>query len=400
MKVLFLTMVAIDDINTRGIYQDLLREFVKHGHQVSIVTPVERRYKKPTQLFKTNGTTILRVQTLNIKRVNIVEKGIGTIAIEYQFLRAIKKHFKTVQFDLVLYSTPPITFYKVIKFIKERDNAYSYLLLKDIFPQNAVDMKMIKKGSLLHKYFESKEKRLYIISDTIGCMSQANVDYLKKNHSYLSTNKIEVNPNSIEPISIEHTLDEKMDIRKKYGLPLEKSILLYGGNLGKPQGLSFLLECIEKVDNPNYYFLIVGDGTEFSRIEKWFSIKNPKNAILINRLPKHDYDILLNACDIGLIFLSTNFTIPNFPSRLLPYLEMEKPIITVTDATTDIGDIVEAANCGFKVLSGDVESFKNALVELESTSLYQSMSNNAIHLLYDQFLVDRSYKGIINSILD
>jgi aspartate 1-decarboxylase len=54
-------------------------------------------------------------------------------------------------------------------------------MLKDIFPQNAVDLGMIKTTgikSLLYKYFRRKEKGLYFISDRIGCMSQANVDYV------------------------------------------------------------------------------------------------------------------------------------------------------------------------------------------------------------------------------
>lgn len=78
----------------------------------------------------------------------MIEKGISTLMIEGQFLRAIKKHFNDVTFDLVIYSTPPITFEKVILFIKERDLANSYLLLKDIFPQNALDLNMFSKKVL------------------------------------------------------------------------------------------------------------------------------------------------------------------------------------------------------------------------------------------------------------
>ena len=58
-----------------------------------------------------------------------------TIMIEYQYLIAIKKHFKNVKFDMVMYSTPPITFNKIIKYFKTRQNSKTYLILKDIFPQ-------------------------------------------------------------------------------------------------------------------------------------------------------------------------------------------------------------------------------------------------------------------------
>ena len=86
------------------------------------------------------GIHILRVKTGNLKRTNLIEKGFSTIMLERQFLNGIKKYLNGVRFDAVLFHTPPITFTNVIRYIKKRDNAVSYLLLKDIFPQNAVDM--------------------------------------------------------------------------------------------------------------------------------------------------------------------------------------------------------------------------------------------------------------------
>ena len=83
--------------------------------------------------------------------------------------------------------------------------------------------------------------------------------------------------------------------------------------------------------------MIIGSGTEFTRIQKWFEKFQPQNALLISVLPKNDYDKLLAACDVGLIFLNKNFTIPNYPSRLLSYLEMKMPVIAATDPNTDIG---------------------------------------------------------------
>src|SRR5665647_345772 len=139
MKLLFLTILKINSLEERGIYTDLLRKFSDEGHEVFIVSPAERRYNTPTNLKNEKGVTLLQVKSLNLQKTNIIEKGIGTLALEYQFLWAVKKKFPDEKFDLILYSTPPITFTKVINFIKKRDKAYAYLLLKDIFPQNAID---------------------------------------------------------------------------------------------------------------------------------------------------------------------------------------------------------------------------------------------------------------------
>ncbi|MGV0947247.1 glycosyltransferase family 4 protein [Empedobacter falsenii] len=397
MNIIFLTLVEINSVEERGTYSDLLRKFRNEGHNITIVTPVERRKGISTNFKKKEDVSILQVKTFNIQKTNIIEKGIGTLAIEYQFLSAIKKKLSDTKFDLILYSTPPITFGKVIEFIKKRDNAYSYLLLKDIFPQNAIDMKMLKEGGFIHKQFVKKEKKLYQISDTIGCMSPANVAFVLKHNPDVNPQKVEVNPNTIEPVTFNYSEEEKSSIRMKYAVPVDKKVLVYGGNLGKPQGLVFLLETIKETTNKDAFFLIVGDGTEFSRINTWFDHNQPTNAKLLQRLPKEDYDKLLAACDIGLIFLDKDFLIPNFPSRLLSYLEMNIPVLAATDPNTDIGDIIEANNCGFKVLAGDQKEMQAKLNKLLTSNL-SNLAENGKKLLYDNYTVDKSYDLIINKL--
>jgi len=397
MNIIFLTLVEINSIEDRGIYQDLLRKFRNEGHDVTIVTPMERRRGVSTNFKEKEGVSILQVKTFNIQKTNIIEKGIGTLAIEYQYLSAIKKYTSEKKFDLVLYSTPPITFAKVIEFVKKRDQAKSYLLLKDIFPQNAVDMNMLKKDGFLHKQFVRKEKKLYQISDTIGCMSEANVDFVLKHNPEINRSKVEVNPNTIEPVAFNYSDEQKISIREKYQIPTNKKVFVYGGNLGKPQGLDFLLETIQTTKFEDIFFLIVGDGTEFPKIQEWFNNTKPDNAKLLQRLPKEDYDQLLAACDVGLIFLDKNFLIPNFPSRLLSYLEMKIPILAATDANTDIGHIIEKANCGYKVIAGNQNEMQMKLKSILNADL-QKLGENAEKLLLNEYLVDRSYNLILEKI--
>ncbi len=396
MNVLFLTLIDIKTIEERGIYPDLLRKFRDEGHNITIVSAVERRKKIKTSLIEKDNVRILNVKTLNIQKTNFVEKGIGTLMIEYQFLSAIKKYLSKDKFDLVLYATPPITFEKVIKYVKNRDNAKTYLLLKDIFPQNAVDLGMIKEGGILHKFFTKKEKKLYAISDTIGCMSKANVDFLLKHNPEINSTKVEVNPNTIEPLFFSITEEERIKIRKKYQIPQDRKVLVYGGNLGKPQGIDFVLETISKTTNNKAYFLIVGNGTEYGKVKKWFDENQPPNTRLLQYLPKSDYDMLLRACDIGLIFLDKRFLIPNFPSRLLSYLEMKLPVISATDKNTDVGDVIEEAKCGYKVLAGNQKDMQNKINKILNEDDLKELSDNSYSLLLDKYTVDKSYKLILN----
>lgn len=401
MNVLFLTMAVIESISDRGVYTDLLRKFSDDGHNVFVVTPSERRKNKKTNIINDTKGVILNVNTLNLQKTNLVEKGLGMLLIEYQFLHAINVYFKGVKFDLVLYSTPPITFSKIINKIKLRDKAYTYLLLKDIFPQNAVDMKMIRKGSILHRFFLQKEQLLYTISDAIGCMSEANKQYIIKHNPNIDVRKLEVNPNSINPIKTNISDEFIKRMKIKFGLPLDKMIFVYGGNLGIPQGVSFVMDTIESTLNPNIFFLIIGSGTEFSKLSKWFETKSPKNAVLLNVLPKHEFELLLSACDVGMIFLHKNFTIPNFPSRLLSYLGMELPIIVASDPNTDIGSVLENAGCGYSVLWGDQETMQAKINFLEALSKqeFYEMKSKSWQLLFNEYHVNKSYLLIKNRMI-
>jgi glycosyltransferase involved in cell wall biosynthesis len=396
MNVLFLTICEIIDINERGIYTDLIRKFRDEGHRVYVVSPRERKGGGNSTYIEQRGVYVLGVKTLNLQKTNLFEKGIATLLIERQFKNAIRQNLKDMAFDLILYSTPPITFTNVVRYVKKRDGSVSYLLLKDIFPQNAVDMKFISKWNLIYHWFRRKEKALYRSSDYIGCMSPANVEFVLKHNPFVSKEHIEVNPNSIEVIESDIKPCKK-SVREKYNLPVDVPVFIYGGNLGKPQGVDFLLRVLN--DNQNRddcYFMIIGSGTEYKKIQSWFEQNKPSNAQLKKGLPKNEYDVLVSCCDVGLIFLDSRFTIPNYPSRLLSYLENKLPVIAATDAKTDIGRIAEENGYGLWCESTDVNGFNRCLNSLLDKAVIDRMGMVGFKYLQDNYHVSSSYKIIMN----
>lgn len=404
MNILFLTMSTVfANVENHGIYTDLMRKFRDEGHVVYVIHPNERRLGKPTEVKTVGGIHCLGVRTLNVTRANVVEKGIGQLLLEGQFKRALKKHFGGVKFDLILYSTPPITFNNVIRYAKRVSGgkAMTYLLLKDIFPQNAVDMGMLSKSGvrgLLYKMFRRKEKELYRISDFIGCMSPANVRYVLEHNPEVSADKVEVAPNSYD-LSASSNFDADdggaLAIRAKYGLPADKLIFIYGGNMGKPQGIPFLIECLKAVkDRNDCHFLLVGDGTEYARLEAFVAEYHPKAVTVIRSLPKAEYDELAAVCDVGLIFLDYRFTIPNYPSRLLPYLMSKKPILACTDPNCDTGSIATENGYGVWAPSNDVEAFVARVDELLNADLKQ-MGENGYQFFLNNYTVQHSYNAIM-----
>lgn len=402
MNILFLTMsTGFTDIETSGIYTDLMRKFRDEGHDVYIIYPNERRTGKHTELKVTGKIHCLGVRTLNVTKTNIIEKGIGQLLLERQFKSALKKYFGSVRFDIILYSTPPITFNKVIKYAKaiSGERSLTYLLLKDIFPQNAVDLGMMRTTGLrgvLYKVFRNKEKELYRISDWIGCMSPANERYIIEHNPEIDSTKVELSPNSIDIIPSDINLKGSCrEILEKYGLPADKPIFIYGGNLGLPQGIPYLIECLEANSNrKDCHFLVVGSGTYYQKLEDWYKSQTPDSVTVLNGLPKVEYDQLVRACQVGLIFLDYRFTIPNFPSRLLSYLENRMPVICATDPNCDMGTIAEDNHFGYYAPSNSVDAF-TASVDKMLASDMERMGERGYEYLKANYSVDNTYNSII-----
>lgn len=397
MNILFLSLGRYKTIKESEGYTDLLREFIRHGDKVFVLSPIEKRDGSGTRLIEEENSKILWVETGNITKTSFIEKGISTVMIESQFLNAIKKYFSDVKFDLVLYPTPPITFVKVVEYVKNRDRARTYLLLKDIFPQNAIDIGIMSEHGIkgiLYKSFRNKEKKLYSISDTIGCMSPANVQYVLNHNPEITKDKVEVCPNVIEIVDKSVDTDTRIAIREKYGIPVDKKVFVYGGNLGRPQGIDFLIRCIESQKNKDdLFFFIVGDGTDYGKLNEFYHAGKQTNFKLMKRLPKEDYDTVVAACDIGLIFLDHRFTIPNFPSRLLGYIQAKLPVLACTDPNTDIGKVIVSGGFGWWCESNSVEGFEK-IVEQAMQSDTGVLGEKAYRYLQENYTVEIGYNII------
>jgi glycosyltransferase involved in cell wall biosynthesis len=401
LNILFLILLKIEDINERGIYTDLIRELVKRGINMYVICPREKRTNLKTQLVADGNISVLKVSVGNITETNFIEKGISTLLIDRLYLNAAKFYFKDISFDMVIYSTPPITFCKTISYVKSLCKCKTYLILKDIFPQNAVDIGAILKGGAIWSYFRKKEKKLYNISDYIGCMSNGNLEYLIRHNSYLDKSKIEVFPNSIKPveaiISKSACKIKSKRLLQKFNIPYSKVVFLFGGNLGKPQGIDFLLKVVENFWRiENGFFLICGYGTEYKRIRDFIQDNQIKNVVLVRKLPKEDYDRLLCIADVGLIFLDKRFSIPNFPSRLNSYMEYAVPVLAATDASTDLKDIIRNSKSGIWIESGKLESFiLFARVLARNKDIRINMGINGRSYLKDNFDVSKNVDIIL-----
>lgn len=347
---MIILLLTIAPKSSQKMIRDIAYELIKRGNQVFIVCPSDKDNAATDKFILIDGVRYLFVNSGNsVGKVKFVKKIFNFITVDNKFETAIKKAFPKNKIDLILYSTPPITLANTIEKLKVKTGAATYLMLKDIFPQNAVDMGMMKTSgvmSVIWKFFRKKEKKLYKNSDFIGCMSPANCDYIIKNNPEIAKEKVGICVNSYreEPLMEIDTYA----VRKQYEIPQDCVVFLYGGNLGKPQGLQYLVDVLEQNRNkPDRFFLVCGGGNDQNRIINYIGQKHPSNAKYMGLLPPDEFDKLSRVCDVGMVFLDKSFTIPNFPSRMLSIMLNEMPILAATDTSTDVNKMIEDGDSGW-----------------------------------------------------
>jgi glycosyltransferase involved in cell wall biosynthesis len=390
MKVLFLMIAYPNVARNTNMYTDLTSEFLRNGHDVYVAAP----HNNATQMNIEEGIKVLRIKTLPLFNTSFIKKGIANILLPYQYKNSIKRYFKDIYFDLVITPTPPITFIATISFLKKKNHAKIYLILRDIFPQNAKDLGIIK-NPIIFNYFRRKEKKLYRIADSIGCMSQKNIDFVYAHNKKVDLKKLHLLPNWTRVNEINSS---DICIRSRYNL-INKFVAIFGGNFGIPQKIEFLIEVAEKLEKKDIIFLFVGEGTEKSKLRKMVLDKNLENVRIIDQLPRDEYLEFLKACDIGLINLSNKFTIPNIPSRTLSYWSLRLPVLAAVDENTDYGELLEKSGGGLWSVTGDTEAYIANLISFyENPEKKKRMGENGYNYLVKELNSEIAYKTIISRI--
>jgi glycosyltransferase involved in cell wall biosynthesis len=395
MRVLFL-MFAFPDMNhSFNMYTALVEQFYKNGHQVFVVAPETADRK--TSIRKENGIDVLRVYTLPIKNVSHYLKGVSNVLLPFQFGRAIKKFYPKVKFDLILTPTPPITLVDLAFSLKRKHHAIHYLMLRDIFPQNAVDLGFMKKNGIIYRYFKEKEKRLYASADLIGCMSQGNINFMLSNNKHVPEDKLHELKNFQKPYN-NRKLDH-MKLRKQYGLE-NKFVVVFGGNMGKPQQLENVLMLAEMAEgHKDIVVLLLGEGVKMDEIARLIEKNHIKNILIQRTIPKHEYQDLISVCDVGLISLHESFTIPNIPSKALDYWNVGLPILASIDKATDFGKILDDEKCGLWSYAGEHEKFYSNLMILYHNKNSRLEMGKKGKAYFSKYLTpDLAYKTIIDKL--
>ena len=395
-SVVLLTTKYADDKRDAWLTNEMAYSFRDDGHEVSVIVFSWLRDDPVSSFKEIDGIKVVRIKLHNFfYNSGFIGTSLKVFLFPYWARIIIKKYIGGC--DLLIANTPCITIMGLSKFFKKNYKAKAYLVLWDFFPFYLKDLGAIR-NKLFFNFFHYLEGSMYRTFDRIGCMTRGNIDFLVNNYSGIDASKVEILPlwakiKVVEPI-------DKALVRKKYNLPTDKVIAVYGGAMSVVQELSNLLDLARSCSDKKVCFLFIGRGTERERLEKEAVHEGLTNVVFLDYVPRDEYQDVVQACDIGLISLSRKLTVPSFPSKSIDYFKVSLPILASLDSVTDFGMILQnELKAGFYVPAGNTALLNERLALLASDTELRVKMGLAGRRYYERYLSVEVAREKIYSVL-
>ena len=368
MNILLITDSYPPEIRSAShLMQELAEELVKRGHEITVVTSYPQynltqdfRDKVFEEFTVENNVNVIRIKTLPLHKVNYFIRGISQLALPYIFFLKIKQYIKN-KIDVVIVYSPPLPLAITGLKVKKRYCARFILNVQDIFPQNAIDLGILK-NSLLISFFERMERKIYDGADKITAHSENNMRFLIEKKQ-LDSDNVSILHNWID---ITPYMNEKRTgfFRKEYGLD-DKFIFLFAGVIGPSQGLDLIINAARKVrEFENIVFLLVGDGTEKNNLIEMAESFSLTNVLFKPFVSKEEYPKLVKDADAGIVCLSNKNKTPVVPGKILGYMAASIPVVAFLNKESDGHIIIEDAKCGYSSASDDYKKAAEIITKI------------------------------------
>jgi len=271
----------------------------------------------------------------------------------------------------------------------------SYLVLRDLFPQWAIDQGLINHGSFIEKYFRYFENLNYNAADHIGLMSERNKSSFDDLTANVYSTSVLRNWSSYMPVK---PYDNDISYRSKLGLN-DKIIYFYGGNIGHAQNMENLMRLVKGMRSfQQAHFLFVGQGDEVELINKLAYDWELNNFTYCPSVSQDDFKYLLSEVDVGLFSLANSHSTHNFPGKLLGYMVQSLPILGSVNPGNDLLDIITDYGAGDVFINGDDENLLNACIAYLDTNYRLTRGNAATRLLNEKFSVEVAAAKVVRDL--
>lgn len=320
--------------------RDLSLAISAEGHDLTVILP-SPEIKSSSVLRRFNDFQILYLKAPQTKELGYFERTINEFLMPF-FMRHNfdKSSLGAEKWDAVVWYSPSIFLGPMVKRLKEQSRCKAYLIIRDIFPEWAADLGLIRKG-LPYFFFKLVANYQYSLADVIGVQTRGNLVYFdtwRRNKNGI----LEVLPNWLSDPG-----DAKCSVCVQRTKLAGRKIFVYAGNMGVAQGMENILELAKHMrSNPKIGFLFVGRGSAVPSLQSYVKILNLDNVLFYDEIPPEQIPDLYSQCHAGIVSLDFRHKSHNIPGKFLTYIQSGLPCLINVNPNNDLIELVRGERVG------------------------------------------------------
>ena len=370
--------------------RDLSREITRQGHSLCVLLPAPDQ-SEPWRLEEFDGAQVMRLRAPRTKDIGYVRRTLAELAMPFAMLRNLRKSPLAIErWDGVVWYAPSIFHGPLVSTLKKSSVCKSYLIIRDIFPEWAVDMGLMGRG-MPYRFFDAIARYQYSVADVIGVQTPGNRRYFDP---WLEQpgRQLEVLHNWLDkPAQV------RCSIRVEQTALVGRRVFVYAGNMGVAQGMDILLDLAERLrSGADVGFLFVGRGSEAARLKAAAQLRQLDNVVFFDEIDPDEIPDLYAQCDAGIVALDPRHKSHNIPGKFLTYMQSGLPVLANINAGNDLAQMIRDQRVGQVCETNQVDELllltEKLLGQIETDS---GVSARCAALFEREFAVDNTVQQIV-----
>jgi glycosyltransferase involved in cell wall biosynthesis len=382
-------------LRTSGAVQlrDLSREFVRQGHELTVMLPAAN-LTQPWSLEDVDGVQVLRLRAPRTKDIGYVRRTWGELWMPFAMRRHLRQSPLAGQrWDGVVWYAPSIFHGPLASALKDASTCRGYLIIRDIFPEWALDMGLMSRG-LPYRFFDAVARYQYSVADVIGVQTPGNrgyfADWLRK-----PGRKLEVLQNWLGELA-----QARCSIRVDQTSLAGRKVFVYAGNMGVAQGMDLLLDLAERLrSRSDIGFLFVGRGSDEARLKSAAQTRQLDNVLFFDEIDPDEIPDLYAQCAAGIVALDPRHKSHNIPGKFLTYMQSGLPVLANINRGNDLAQMIRDERVGQVCEANQVDDLLSLTEKLlDQIDTDSGLFARCTDLFEREFAVENTVKQIVASL--
>ena len=320
--------------------RDLSVELARQGHEPIVLIP-DSRLDRPWASEELGNVRVVRLKAPRTKDIGYVRRTLNEFLMPFFMRRNLRKSpYGDIRWDGIVWYSPTIFLGPLVRALKGASRCRAYLIVRDIFPEWAVDMGLMGRG-LPYRFFKAVERYQYSVADVIGVQTQGNSPYFDA-WAKQDGRRVEV---------LQNWLAEAPNVGSSISVadgPLSgRTVFVYAGNMGVAQGMDVLIDLAALLQSRcDIGFLFVGRGSDAKRLAAEANARGLDNVAFHDEIDPSEIPGLYAQCHVGIVALDPRHKTHNVPGKFLSYMQAGLPVLASINPGNDLAELIQREGVG------------------------------------------------------